>query len=405
LTDNPLLSPWTTTFGEPPFSRIKLEHFPPAFEAAIAEWRTEREAIKANPEAPTFENTILALEHAGQTLDRVERVFYHLVGTASDEAIEALQREIQPQLAREYADAALDDALFARVDAVHAGLATSGLDPQALRLVERRWLAFKRAGAGLPAQKKTRLAEIAERLAALGAAFSQNVLGDEKTYALVLESDGDLAGLPASAVAAAAEAAQERGHPGKWVVTLSRSSVEPFLQFSARRDLREQVWRAFVARGTGARDNGPAMSEIVALRAEMAALLGYESFADFKLDDTMAGTPGAALDLLDRVWRPARAAALEGARALQAMIAEEGGNFELQPWDWRYYAEKRRQALYDFDESAIRAHLPLDNVIAAAFDVAGRLFGLTFEERFDVDLPHPDARAWEVKDARGRHVA
>jgi len=401
LTDNPLLAPWSTAFGEPPFSKIKLEHFRPAFAQAMAEWRAEREAIKAVSAPPSFENTILALERAGQSLDRVERVFHHLAGIAASEDIQALQREIEPQLAREYADAALDEALFARVDAVHA--ARDGLDAQARRLVERRWLAFQRAGAGLPDDKKRRLAEIAERLAALGAAFGQNVLGDEKAYALILEQEADLDGLPASAIAAAAEAAEERGHPGQWAITLSRSSVEPFLQFSARRDLRERVWRAFVARGAGA--NGPVMAETVALRAETAALLGYATFADYKLADTMAAAPAAALDLLARVWRPARAAAVEDGKALQAMIAAEGGNFELQAWDWRYYAEKRRQALYDFDEGAIRAHLPLDNVLAAAFDVAGRLFGLTFAERFDVDLPHPEARGFEAKDADGRHVA
>ncbi len=401
LTDNPLLSPWTTRFGEPPFSRIKLEHFRPAFEAAIADWRAEREAIKAAP--PSFDNTILGLERAGQSLERVANVFYHLVGTASGDEIEAIQRDVQPRLARESADMLLDDALFARVDAVHA--ARDGLDPEARRLVERRWLSFRRAGAGLPDDKKRRLADIAERLAALGATFSQNVLGDEKAFALILKDASDLEGLPASAVAAAAAAAEERGHPGQWAITLSRSSVEPFLQFSARRDLREQVWRAFVNRGAGERDNGPVMTETVALRAELAALLGYATFADYKLADTMAGAPAAANDLLHRVWTPARAAALEEAKALQAMIAEEGGNFDLKPWDWRFYAEKRRQALFDFDESAIRAHLPLENVIAAAFDVANRLVGLSFEERFDVDLPHAEARAWEAKDKQGRHVA
>ncbi|MDE3175360.1 MAG: M3 family metallopeptidase [Pseudomonadota bacterium] len=403
MGDNPLLGRWTTRFGEPPFSQVRLEHFRPAFDAGVAEWRAEREAIKAAP--ASFAATILGLERAGQTLDRVERVFSHLVGTASSDEIEAIQREIQPRLAREYADMLLDDALFARVEAVYEQ--RDGLDAEARRLVERRRLAFKRAGAGLPEASKQRLAAIAERLAALGAAFGQNVLGDEKAFTLVLDAEADLAGLPPAEVAAASAAAQERGHAGKWVVTLSRSSVEPFLQFSARRDLREKVWRAFVARGAGGaeRDNGAVMSEIVALRVELAQLLGYPTFADYKLADTMAGKPGAALDLLRRVWTPARAAANEEAKALQAMIAAEGGNFELKPWDWRYYAEKRRQALYDFDESAIRAHLPLDNVLAAAFAVAGRLFGLTFEERRDVELPHPDARAFEVKDKAGRHVA
>jgi peptidyl-dipeptidase Dcp len=400
LIDNPILSPWTTAFGEPPFSKVRLEHFPPAFDAGLAEWARELDAIKAAPAG--FETTILGLERAGRALDRVERVFYHLVGTASSPEIEALQRDIQPRLARAYADVMLDDALFARVDEVHKG--RDALDPDARRLVERRWLAFKRAGAGLPTASKARLADIAERLASLGAAFSQNVLGDEKDYALILSSRDDLEGLPESAVAAAAAAATERGHPGSYAITLSRSSVEPFLQFAARRDLREQVWRAFVNRGAGARDNGPVMAETLALRAEMAGLLGYETYADYKLADTMAKTPANVLDLLDRVWAPAREAALGEAKELEKMIAAEGGNFELQPWDWRYYAEKRREALYKFDEGELRAHLALDGVLDAAFYVAGRLFGLTFEERRDVDLPHPEARAWEAKDAQGRHV-
>ena len=400
LTDNPLLAPWTTAFGEPPFSKIGIEHFRPAFEAALAEWAAEREAIKAAPAG--FETTILGLERAGRTLDRVERVFYHLVGTASNEGIEELQREIQPRLARVYADAMLDDSMFAKVDAVYQ--ARDSLDAEARRLVERRWLAFKRAGAGLPATAKGRLADIAERLGSLGAAFSQNVLGDERDYALILHERADLEGLPEAAVAAAAQAAEERGHKGAYAITLSRSSVEPFLQFAARRDLREQVWRAFVGRGAGARDNAPVMAETLALRAETARLLGYETFADFKLADTMAKTPANVFDLLNRVWSPARAAALEEAKALQAMIAQEGGNFELQAWDWRYYAEKRRAALYNFDEGELRAHLALDNVLAAAFYVAERLFGLKFEERADVDHAHPDARAFEAKDAEGRPV-
>ena len=400
MIDNPLLSPWTTAYGEPPFSQIRLEHFRPAFETALAQWAAEREAIKAAPAG--FETTILGLERAGQALDRVERVFFHLVGTASNEGIEALQREIQPRLARVYADAMLDDAMFAKVDAVHQ--AREGLAPEARRLVERRWLAFKRAGAGLPETAKKRLADIAERLGALGAEFSQNVMGDERDYALILKDRADLEGLPEAAVAAAAQAAQERSHEGAYAITLSRSSVEPFLQFAARRDLREQVWRAFVGRGAGARDNGPVMAETLALRAESARLLGYGSYADFKLADTMAKTPRNVFDLLERVWTPARAAAQEEAIALQAMIAQEGGNFELQAWDWRYYAEKRRAALYAFDEGELRAHLPLDNVLEAAFYVAGRLFGLSFAPRADIDLPHPDARAWEAKDADGRSV-
>jgi len=405
--DNPLLSPWTGPFGAPPFASIRAEHFRPAFTEAINQARAEVVAIKANPDAPSFDNTILGLERSGDALDRVARVFYHLVGADSSDELEAIQREIAPILARESSAVLLDDELFRRVDAVHAALDASGLDAEARRLVERHHLAFVRAGAGLPADKKARLAEIGERLATLGANFGQNVLADEKAYLLVLDGPDDVVGLPPEFLDSAAETAAERGHPGKHAVTLSRSSIEPFLQFSARRDLREKAFRAFLVRGAnpGAHDNGPVMSETVRLRAEKARLLGYASFAEHKLADTMAKTPEAASGLMRQVWAPARAAALAEGEALQKMIAEEGGNFALQPWDWRYYAEKRRRALYDFDERALKAHLPLDNIIAAAFSVAHRLFGLSFSERHDIELPHPDARAWNVSDASGAPVA
>jgi peptidyl-dipeptidase Dcp len=406
LPENPLLRRWTGPLGAPPFAVVRDEHFRTAFSAAIEEKRAEIAAIKANPEPASFENTILALERAGGALDRVARVFFHLAGADTNDEIQAIEREIAPVLARERNAIYLDDTLFHRVELVYAGSERSGLDSEAVRLIERYRLAFVRTGAGLPPSKKARLAEIGERLATLGATFGQNVLADEKAYLLVLEEQ-DLAGLPDEFLAAAAQAATERGHPGKHAVTLSRSSIEPFLQFSARRDLREKAFRAFVARGAngGAHDNGAVMDETVALRAEKARLLGYATFADYRLADTMAKTPGAASGLLRQVWAPARAQALRDGEALQAMIAAEGGNFELKPWDWRYYQEQRRQALYDFDEGALKAHLPLERIIAAAFHVAHRLFGLSFVERTDIDLPHPDARAWSVTDASGATIA
>jgi peptidyl-dipeptidase Dcp len=405
--NNPLLSPWTGPFGAPPFAAIRLEHFRAAFDAAIVELQAEIAAIKANPAPPDFTNTILALERSGAALDRVGRVFFHLAGVDSNDEIETIEREIAPKLSRVRNAILLDDALFRRVDAVRAALAASGLDDEGRRLVERHHLAFTRGGAGLAVEKQKRLAEIGERLATLGANFGQNVLGDEREYLLVLETPDDLAGLPQEFLAAAARTASDRGHPGKHAITLSRSSIEPFLQFSSRRDLREKAFRAFVARGAngGERDNGAVMSEVVRLRAEKARLLGYANYAEHRLADTMAKSPEAALGLLKRVWAPARVAALREAEALQAMIAEEGGNFELRPWDWRYYAEKRRKALFDVDEGALKAHLPLERIIAAAFDVAGRLFGLKFTPREGVALAHPDARAWDVTDAEGRPVA
>ena len=405
--ENPLLRPWTGPLGAPPFAAIRVEHFRSAFSAAIERWRAEIEVIKADLEPAGFENTIVAMERAGGALDRVSSLFFHLAGADTNDEIQAIEREIAPVLARERNAIYLDDALFQRVERVWAGRERSGLDSEAVRLIERYRLAFVRAGAGLPADKKARLAEIGERLATLGAAFGQNVLADEKAFLLVLEGPEDLAGLPEEFLAAAAQTAAERGHPGRHVVTLSRSSIEPFLQFSARRDLREKAFRAFVARGAngGAHDNAAAMNETVRLRAEKARLLGYPTFADHRLDDTMAKTPEAALALLRQVWAPARAQALRDAEALQAMIAAEGRNFELQPWDWRYYQEQRRKALYDFDEGALKAHLPLERIIAAAFDVARRLFGLSFRERTDVELPHRDARAWSVEDASGAEIA
>ena len=404
---NPLLAPWTGPFGAPPFARIRPEHFRPAFDAALIEKRAEIASIVANPEAPTFDNTIVALERAGKTLERVGAAFFALAGADSNDALEEIERDIAPILARERDAILLDDALYARVEALRGAEESLALDAEAARVLDRWRTAFVRAGAGLAPKKKARLAAIGERLATLGAAFGQNVLADEKTFALILDGPDDGLGLPESFLAAAARAATERGFPGKRAVTLSRSSVEPFLRFSARRDLREKVFRAFLARGAngGAHDNGAIMSETARLRAERAALLGFPSYAHFRLDDAMAKTPEAALALLNRIWAPARAQAQREAEALQATIAAEGGNFELQPWDWRYYAEKRRKALTDIDERELQAYLPLEAMIAAAFDVAHRLFGLSFVERRDIDLYHADARAWMVVGRGGEPIA
>ncbi len=402
---NPLLEPWTGPFGAPPFARIRPEHFRPAFDAALAERRGEIDRIAANPEAPTFDNTIGALERSGAALQRVSRVFFALASADSSDALEEIEREIAPILARERNAILLNDALFQKVGALHGAQAALALDAEAARALDRCHTSFVRAGAGIAPEKKARLAAIGERLATLGAAFGQNVLADEKAFAMILDRSDDLVGLPESFLAAAARAAVERGYPGKHAVTLSRSSIEPFLQFSARRDLREKAFRAFVARGANAHDNGAIMSETVRLRAERAALMGFASYAHFRLDDTMAKTPEAALGLLRRVWAPARAQAQREAQALQEMIAAEGGNFELRPWDWRYYAEKRRKALYEIDERALKPYLPLDGMIAAAFDVAHRLFGLSFVERRDIGLYHADARAWTVFGRAGAPIA
>jgi peptidyl-dipeptidase Dcp len=407
LADNPLLAPWDAPFGAPPFDRFRPEHFPPAFDAALAERRAEIAAIVSERAAPTFDNTIAALERSGALLKRVSAAFFHLASAETSDEIERIELDVTPVLSRERNAILLDDALFARVETLYQARERLGLDAEAARTLERWRVAFTRAGAGLDAEKKARLAAIGERLASLGALFGQNVLADEKAFALVLDGPDDLAGLPESFVAAAAQAAASRGLAGKHVMTLSRSSYEPFMQFSARRDLREKALRAFVGRGAGggAHDNAAIMRETVALRAERARLLGYPNFAAFRLADTMAKTPDAALALMRRVWGPARVQALREAEALQQLIAAEGGNFELKPWDWRYYAEKRRKALYDVDQSELRPYLSLESMIAAAFDVAHRLFGVSFVARDDLPLPNGDARAWTALGPDGAPIA
>lgn len=400
---NPLLAPWSAE-GLPPFAAIAPEHFPPAFEAAMAGHRAEIEAIAGRAEPANFDNTIVALERAGALLLRVADVFFVLAGAHTNDALMQIERDIAPKLSAHHSGIYLHDALFRRVEA--AAQADEQLSPEQARVLERYLTAFRRAGAGLSTEVKARLKAIGARLAERGTAFGQNVLADERDYTLVLDGADDLAGLPDFVVAAAREAAEERGLSGKHVITLSRSSIEPFLQFSARRDLREKAFRAWIARGDmgGATDNKAIIAEMVALRTERAKRLGFASFADYRLDDSMAKTPAAVRHLLGQVWPRARARALADRDAMQQLIQEEGGNFRLAPWDWRYYAEKLRKKLHDVDEAAIKPYLQLDRIIEAAFDTAHRLFGLTFKERHDVDVWHPDMRVWEVHGAGGRFM-
>jgi peptidyl-dipeptidase Dcp len=404
-SENPLFEQWTGRFGVAPFERIKPEHFSPAFERAFAEHAAEVAAIAADPAAPTFANTIDALELSGDLLTRVGDVFGVVSGAHTNDAILEVERELAPIEARHWNKILMDEALYARIDSLYHRRDALDLTAEQRRVLERYHLMHRRAGAALDAAAKARLAEINERLATLGTQFSQNVLADEQEFVLVLEGEDDLAGLPDFVRDAARATAEERDLPGKYVVTTSRSSVEPFLQFSARRDLREKMFRAWIARGDngGATDNKAIIGEMVKLRAERAHLLGYETFAHYRLDDAMAKTPEAVRGLLDRVWAPARRRALADRDAMQAMVQAEGRNFTLAPWDWRYYAEKLRKQRCDVDEAAIKPYLQLDRIIEAAFYTANRLFGLTFERREGIPVWHPDVRVWEVRDARGRH--
>jgi peptidyl-dipeptidase Dcp len=404
-TENPFFETWTTPFGAPPFSRIKPEHFVPAYDRAFAEHDAEIAKIAGQKEPPTFDNTIVALENAGRALQRVDDVFGQLCGTDSNDTLLAIERDMSPRTAAHWNKVRMHAGLFARLDALYRKRDSLGLSAEQKRVLARHHTKFSREGAALDPDKKKRLAAIVERLAALGTAFSQNVLADEQSYAMELEGEADLAGLPDFLREAAAAAATERGMAGKHVITLQRSSVEPFLQFSPRRDLREKAFRAWIARGDKGdkTDNKAHIAEMIALRIERAKLLGYPTFAQYRLDDAMAKTPEAVRGLLEKVWKPARKAALADRDALQALIAEEGGNFKVAPWDWRYYAEKLRARRCAFEESDIKPYFQLDRVIEAAFYGAQKLFGLTFHP-VDVPVWHPDVRSWEVRGPDGGHV-
>jgi peptidyl-dipeptidase Dcp len=405
-SENPLLKAWQTPFETPPFTEIEPKHFMPAFEQAFADHSAEIAAITHDPATPDFANTITALERSGKLLSKVSGVFYDLISAHSNPALLEIDKEVSLRMARHWNPIMMNAVLFGRIVALRDDHAALGLTPEQARLLERTYTRFHRSGAGLDETAKQRMAEINERLAHLGTAFSHHLLGDEQDWFMELgEADRD--GLSDSFIAAAKAAAEERGMPGKAVMTLSRSFVEPFLKSSTRRDLREKVFKAFTARGDNgnANDNNDTIVEILALREESAKLLGFPTFAAYRLEDSMARTPEAVRGLLERVWKPARARALADRDALQALVAEEGGNFALAAWDWRFYAEKLRQIRANFDDAAIKPYLVLDHMIDAAFDCAHRLFGLSFAERRDIPVWHPDVRVWEVKDAAGNHKA
>ncbi len=396
---NPLREDWTAPFGLPPFDLIDDEHFAPALEAALAEARAEIAAIADADDAPTFDNTVAALDRAGEPLRKVLAPFYLLAGTASNPAREALQRDFSPLLSAYRSEVAMNGALFVRIETLWSGRTGLNLTDQQTRLLHLTREDFVRAGAELDGYARDRLTEVMSRLSVLGTRFGQNVLEDERAWSMPLD-EADLDGLPGFLVDAARAAGGDLP-----AVTLSRSVIVPFLQFSPRRDLRESAWRAWTARGAngGDTDNRDIAAEILALRAERANLLGYDSFAAYKLEPEMAKTPQAARDLLMQVWEPARAAAEADATRLTAMMHGDGVNGELEPWDWRYYAEKRRGAEHDLEEAVIKPFLQLDRMVEAAFACATRLFGLSFAP-VPAALHHPDASAWAVT-RDGRHMA
>lgn len=399
--ENPLLTAWVTPYGAPPFDLIEPAHFIPAFDTAIAAHTAEIEAIASSDDAPTFENTIAALDAAGAQLGRIRRVFSNLGSSASNDDIRAIQREMSPRLAAHSASITLNADLFARIDSLFQAIDTLDLAPADARLLEVTHQRFVRAGAQLEGADRERYAAIRSRLAGLYTQFSQNEQADREGFTLPL-AEADLDDLPAYIVSAAAGAAADRDLEGH-VITLARSSVEPFLQTSPNRDQREAAWRAWTTRGDLDNDNNnhDTIREILALRLEQANLLGYETFAHYRTAGTMAGTPQAAVDLMEEVWWPARERALEEAADIEARIEAAGLDHELAPWDWRYYTEQVRAERYDLDESEVKAYLQLDNMIEAQFWVATQLFGVTFNERTDLPTYHPDVRVWEMMNEAG----
>ena len=400
-TSNPLLQPWDAPHGLPPFAQIQAEHFAPALDAALAEHLADIERIANEPSAPSFENTIAALDRGGRLLDRIASLFYNLASSETSPALQAVERRLAPLLAAHHNTVYTNAPLFKRIDLLHEQRSALVLTSEQRRVLERIHFDFVRAGARLAPAAQVRYGDIMQRLAELTTRFGQNVLADESAYRLVLRDEADLAGLPEFVRASARQAAAERDLSEAGVITLSRSHIVPFLTFSDRRDLREQAWRAWTTRGEhdGEHDNRPVAREILSLRNEQARLHGYTCFADYVLADTMAGSQPAVNELLQQVWVPAKARVEQEREALQALVRSRGESLDIEAWDWRYYAEKVRQARYDIDEATIKPYFPLEHMVEAVFDCAGRLFGLRFVHLPQVQAYHADVKVYEVRDA------
>jgi peptidyl-dipeptidase Dcp len=403
--DNPFFSEYNTPFQVPPFDAIKPEHFIPAYEKGMEEETAEIEALVNNPESPTFENTIVALDRGGKLLSEVSRVFGGLSGANTNDELKAIQKEMAPRLAAHRDEISLNKKMFGRIKALYEQRQELNLDDEQMYLLENLYKRYVRNGANLNDEEQTKLKEINQELSKLGVQFGQNVLAEINAFKLVIENKEDLAGLPESAIAGAAEAAREAGLEGKWVFTIHKPSMIPFLQFSEKRDLREKLYRAYTMQGDNdnENDNKKILSDIIKLRVERANLLGYKTYADYVLESRMAQNPQNVYELLNRLWDASLPVAKKEKEEMQAIIDREGGGFKLASWDWWYYAEKLRKEKYQLDDTELRPYFVLDNVREGAFWVANQLYGLTFEELEGMPLPHPDAQVFEVKEADGSH--
>jgi len=402
---NPLLQSWDDDLGLPPYAAIRAEHFEPAFEAALAAHRAEIERIATAAERPTFDDTAAALDRSGRLLARIEAVLRSLCASRTSPALQAVERQWAPKLAAHWAAIARDPRLFARLDALHRRGDALALDAESHRLLWRLHLDARLAGAHLDGASRQRLDSLVARQAALMTQFAQNVLAEEQ-QCLWLETEADLAGLPADLREAARTAAVARGRPQAWAITLARSAVVPFLTFSERGDLRERAFRLWKGRGAnpGEHDNRPLAAELLALRAEQARLLGYATYADYALADRMAGSPAAVFDLLHAVWEPARRRAAQEQAQLEAIARAEGGPARIEPWDWRFYAERLRRQEFAIDDAELRPYFALENMLAALFYCAQRLFGVRFVERHEAPRYSPELRVFEAQRADGSRL-
>ncbi|MBN1163276.1 MAG: M3 family metallopeptidase [Candidatus Krumholzibacteriota bacterium] len=403
---NPFFEEFRTPFKVPPFDIIKEAHYLPAFQEGTKRHQVEIEAIANNPESPTFQNTIEALDRSGDLLDIVNNVFFAMNSANTNEEMQEIAKTVGPQLSEHFDKIRLNDKLFQRVKAVCREKDDLNLTTEEEKLLEEYYNEFIRGGADLNERDKAVLIEINKEIAVLILKFGENVLKENNAFELVIDNEEDLVGLPEAVVAGASETAAERGYEGKWVFTLHKPSMVPFLQYSAKRDLREKIYRAYLNRGDNDNewDNKKILAKIVSLRVKKANLLGYKTHAHFVLEENMAQEPDKVYDLLRQLWKPALKKAKEEARLLQKMIDEEGGDFKLESWDWWYYAEKVKKAKYDLDEESLKPYFQLENVIQGAFTLANKLYGITLEERPDLPKYHEDVRVFEVKEADGSHI-
>lgn len=400
---NPFFQEYDTPFQVPPFDKIMTEHYMPAFIKGMEEEKKEVDAIINNPEEPTFENTIVAFDKSGSLLSKVSSAFYNQTGMNTNDAIKNIQMEIAPLLAAHGDEISLNPKVFARIKAVYDNKEKFNLTAEELFILESKYKGFVRNGANLPAEKKEQLKMINQHLSPLTVKFGQNLLAETNGFQLIIEDEKDLIGLPESVRAAGAADAKAADLEGKWVFTTQRSSMYPFITYSQKRDLRKELYMAYTNRANhdDDKDNKAIVAQIMKLRVERANLLGYKTHAHLTLEPRMAGVPDNAIKLLEQLWTAAVPIAKSEAKQMQEMIDAEDGNFKLASWDWWYYAEKIRMEKYNLNDAEVRPYFKLDNVRDGAFWVAKKLYGITFTEVNDIPLPHPDAQAFEVKEANG----